>query len=202
MKISQKLKLKFPNLYEAALDEFSEKTYENASLNTILKKAGMSKGSFYHNFQDKYALYLEIFACIGSKKVEFITQSVDYSALPENIFDRLKGMCEISLNFLFYEPRMYAFNEQLQNNSPEFMKKLLNEFNFTEADMWKKLIDDAYNNGDIRTDISRELVVPFLENTFKSVSKLFKSGMTVDDYKDIAFQYIELIKDAISNKNK
>lgn len=202
MKISQDLKIKYPKLFEAALDEFSNKTYENASLNNILKNADMSKGSFYHNFEDKYALYRELFACIGYKKIEFITQSDDYGKLPENIFDKLRGMCMISLNFLVYEPKMYAFNEQIQKNSPDLMKKLMNDFNFSEVEMWKKLIGDAYDNNEFRTDMPKEIIIPFLENTFKSFSKLLKPGMTVEDYKDIAFKYIELIKDAIANKNK
>lgn len=200
MKISQELKIKYPKLYEAALDEFSSLPYENASLNNILKNAGMSKGSFYHNFKDKYSLYREIFACIGDKKLEFIKQSADYDNLPHNLVDRLKGMCLIALDFLVYEPKMHAFNEQFQKNSPELMKKIMSDFNYTEVEMWRKLIDDAYQNNDIRTDIPRNIVIPFLENTFKSVSKLMTPGMTVEDYKEIAFQYIELIRDAISNK--
>lgn len=42
--------LRYPQLQEAAINEFSMKKYEDASLNDILKNAGMSKGSFYHHF--------------------------------------------------------------------------------------------------------------------------------------------------------
>jgi len=35
------------DLLKAALDEFSSKSYEEASLNRIIKNAGMSKGSKY-----------------------------------------------------------------------------------------------------------------------------------------------------------
>jgi len=39
--------LHMDELYEAALDEFSEKSYDEASLNSIIKTAGLNKGRFY-----------------------------------------------------------------------------------------------------------------------------------------------------------
>lgn len=200
MKISQELKIKYPKLYEAALDEFSCNTFDNASLNNILKNAGMSKGSFYHNVKDKFNLYIEILACIAYRKQEFISSSPDFQKLPSNIFDRLKGLCIISLSFLINEPKMYAFNEQILKESAEFMKRIYGDTKFTEIEIWRTLIDDAYKNGEIRTDLPREIVIPFLEGAFKSLPKAFQPGMTVEEYKKIAIQYIELIKDAISPK--
>ena len=44
---------RFPALREAAFDEFSKRRYEQASLNDIIKNAGISKGSLYHHFGDK-----------------------------------------------------------------------------------------------------------------------------------------------------
>lgn len=40
-------------ILEAATEEFATKGYEAASLNRILLKAGLSKGSFYYYFDDK-----------------------------------------------------------------------------------------------------------------------------------------------------
>ena len=40
-------------LLEASIDEFAEKGYNDASLNAIIKAAGISKGSLYYYFEDK-----------------------------------------------------------------------------------------------------------------------------------------------------
>ena len=50
--------LRYPRLLEAAIDEFSKKKFEEASLNDILKNSGISKGSLYHHFGGKFGLYL------------------------------------------------------------------------------------------------------------------------------------------------
>lgn len=44
-------------LYRAAADAFAAKGLDDASLNDILTRAGMGKGSFYHRFEDKGALH-------------------------------------------------------------------------------------------------------------------------------------------------
>lgn len=48
-------------IIDSAFAEFSEKTYGEASLNTICSAGGISKGIIYHYFHDKDELYL---ACV------------------------------------------------------------------------------------------------------------------------------------------
>ena len=45
-------------LIKAALIEFGDKGYENASLNNILKEAGISKGTFYYHFKNRRIIYI------------------------------------------------------------------------------------------------------------------------------------------------
>ncbi|MCK6525466.1 TetR/AcrR family transcriptional regulator [Myxococcota bacterium] len=44
----------------AAESELAERGFHAASLNDILKAAGTSKGSFYHHFEDKEALFVAV----------------------------------------------------------------------------------------------------------------------------------------------
>lgn len=48
-------------ILDAALQEFGEKSYAEASLNTVCKADGVSKGIIYHYFKDKDELFL---ACV------------------------------------------------------------------------------------------------------------------------------------------
>lgn len=47
-------------LFEAAADEFSEHGFDGASLNRIIDRAGMSKGSLYYYFNDKSDLFATV----------------------------------------------------------------------------------------------------------------------------------------------
>lgn len=58
MKREEKNALARQRILEAALEEFSSKGYEGASLNTVCSEKGISKGIIYHHFKDKDELYL------------------------------------------------------------------------------------------------------------------------------------------------
>jgi len=47
-------------ILEVCIHEFAERGYENASTNTIIKEAGISKGILFHYFQNKRSLFLYI----------------------------------------------------------------------------------------------------------------------------------------------
>lgn len=47
-------------LINAAIEEFSTKTYEDASINKIIKSINLARGSFYLYFENKEDLYLYI----------------------------------------------------------------------------------------------------------------------------------------------
>lgn len=58
MKQEQKSALSRQRILDAALEEFSQKGYEAASLNTVWAEKGISKGIVYHHFKHKDELYL------------------------------------------------------------------------------------------------------------------------------------------------
>ena len=47
-------------IVDAALEEFSVRTFSQASLNQIIKNAGIPKGSFYQYFENKEDLYIHL----------------------------------------------------------------------------------------------------------------------------------------------
>lgn len=66
---------------ESAFDEFSEKSYGEASLNTICSAGNLSKGIVYHYFKDKDELYL---ACV-KECFDRLTEYLDAIALTDNL---------------------------------------------------------------------------------------------------------------------
>ncbi|MCI7795230.1 MAG: TetR/AcrR family transcriptional regulator [Lachnospiraceae bacterium] len=58
MKREEKNALSRQRILDAAMEEFSGKGYEGASLNTVCSVKGISKGIIYHYFKDKNELYL------------------------------------------------------------------------------------------------------------------------------------------------
>ncbi|MCB0240988.1 MAG: TetR/AcrR family transcriptional regulator, partial [Anaerolineae bacterium] len=58
---------------DVAIEEFTEYLYDQASVNRIVAKAGIAKGSFYQYFEDKKDLYMYVLQVIAEKKLEYIS---------------------------------------------------------------------------------------------------------------------------------
>lgn len=58
MKQEEKKQQSRKKIIDSALQEFGEKTYTEASINTICKNGNISKGIIYHYFKDKDELFL------------------------------------------------------------------------------------------------------------------------------------------------
>jgi len=65
-------------ILNAALKEFAEKGYKNASTNQIVKDAGISKGLLFHYFNNKKDLYLFLYDHFIEIFVEQIKERVDW----------------------------------------------------------------------------------------------------------------------------
>ncbi len=91
---------------QAALSEFAEKSYHESSTNSIVKKAGIGKGSLFKYFSNKEDLYFYI--------VDYIIDDLtaeskeDVASLPENLFERVTKYSEIEFAWYIKNPIKYT----------------------------------------------------------------------------------------------
>lgn len=79
-----KLKLeKREKIILAARDEFSLKPYDDVSINEIVSRSNISRGSFYLYFDDKWDIYAHLLKCTFNKILERIKETL---ARGNNIF--------------------------------------------------------------------------------------------------------------------
>ena len=91
-------------IINSAITEFGNNSYTTASLNSISKNAGISKGIIYHYFQNKDDLYLECVSECFNQFVKFLNRAtIDRSDVKNAIEDYIK--------------RRYQFFK----NQPEFL---------------------------------------------------------------------------------
>lgn len=56
---------------DAAMSEFTSKSFEQVSVNTIIKKAGISRGSFYTYFDDLESLFNYLFQSVKEERFKY-----------------------------------------------------------------------------------------------------------------------------------
>lgn len=102
MKREEKNALSRQRILAASMKEFSEKGYDNASLNNICAVEGISKGIIYHHFKDKNELYL---LCV-EKCFDEMTQYLKKAArsLTDSVEEQLQNYFRARIRFFAEHP--------------------------------------------------------------------------------------------------
>jgi len=144
-------------LMTAALEEFSRRGFESASLNAILARAGMSKGQFYHHFDSKQALYLWLVdLLIARKQAHFATVEPPPGG---DVFDTLRYLVSIGTAFSRADPEMEAFVRSfLRERGNPIYQTAMAAHPFADNEALAALIDAGYERGDFSADLSLEFI--------------------------------------------
>lgn len=120
------------DIIDAAIKEFGENSYDAASVNRIIKASGTSKGTFYHYFSDKKALYFTIIEDSIRIKQDYFARMMEHVKQEENdFFDMLKVQAKAGAVFMRENPDLYKFGTQFTKEQSkikdEFASKYLPE---------------------------------------------------------------------------
>ena len=102
MNRKDKTELSRQRILETALQEFSERGYEGAALNTAWAEKGISKGSIYHHFKDKDEIYLLCVEQCFDALTAYLGERV--KALVGTAEERLKGYFDARICFFAENP--------------------------------------------------------------------------------------------------
>lgn len=185
-------------LIEAALDEFSVNSYENASLNKIIKNAGISKGLFYYHFDDKKGLYLFILNIATENQVEFINKYMKEQDLKvKDIFEDLKLQFQISGKFASANPKHYKFITMFfKENHGEINKDIKSTVKSSNQLLLEQLVDKAIKNGDFNKRFSKDFLIKIMGYLFTNYFEIFnqEEDYELDKILDNAQTFVDFLK--------
>lgn len=189
-------------LIEAALNEFTNKTFDEASLNNIIKNAGMSKGSFYYHFKNKKELYTFIYVESGNAKINFLNKELKNSKeeiKDKNLFEILKLYGYFGFKFGKEYPVYYQFAKKLyEEKNEELIDDLKKKFTHISEAMLDDLIIRAVERKEIREDFSFEFISRLIKHLFISWDKVILKDINEFDLDEIIRQYDDYL-DFIQN---
>lgn len=178
-------------LFIAALEEFISRGYEQASINTILETASMSKGQFYYHFKNKEGLYLALINVMIAKKVEHLSAVMKPDDFNQGIFEVFKLQIRYSMMFAREYPAISRFSESfIREKGNAIYKKALAIHNFERNDAINALIDQAYRKGEFRED----LPLPFIKKTIAYLLTHIADLADLNDAGDFEDNMVNMVK--------
>lgn len=194
---------KIDKIVEAAIDEFEEYSYENASINRIVESAEIAKGSFYQYFEDKKDLYRYIVGESEKKKLSYLDAAIKKQDTSD-YFDSLRDIFLSEVKFAIDLPKLSAINLDFKKNrNIEFKKKILEESLSTD-NVFEELILKGIDNKDINDSIDVKLNAFLLSSLNMSILDyfIFETNLNYEKAVEYIENIVQLLKDGTKVKKK
>ena len=151
-------------VFRAAVSEFASKGYRNASVNTIVKMARISKGSLFQYFRTKRDLFDGVVAMAVAQVKEYLKQVREQTAAMP-FFDRLGFLVRAGFGFIDEHPLLARiYFHLIQSGETPFGAERMMQLHKLSDEFMAELIRDAIEHGDVRQDLDVERVA-FLVNS-------------------------------------
>jgi AcrR family transcriptional regulator len=152
------------HILEVSLLLFLKKSYEAVTMKELVEKTGLSKGAFYHYFESKDQLFIEVFK---HYYIDIIQE--EFSNLPQNSLkdfytSSLKQNLKVFRKFskLSDKRTIGKINHFLMlfeaiNRNPKF-REIARKESEREINSWEKVIKNAKSTGEIKTALSAQKI--------------------------------------------
>ena len=152
--MGEKKEIRINGILEAAINEFVEKGYKDASMESIAKRAGLSKGGLYHHFGSKVEILYEVNIQIMEPVAELMVQIEKDSSL-------VNGINRFISNYLDYWNNnkkllklfFVTLNEALNNDKiiESYRESSIQNFDYFEYLFSKGEKESIFKSGDNRS---------------------------------------------------
>jgi AcrR family transcriptional regulator len=151
---------------DAALAEFADQGYHQASLNRVVARAGIAKGSLYQYFPNKEGIFAYIFQ-FALKVVRRTLTTVKEETLEENFFVRLEKSLLAGVAFSREHPRIFSLYLKIQlDKHVPFREEFLAAVRRHATEYFASLVRRAQNRGELRPGVPRDATLFLLDAVF------------------------------------
>jgi TetR/AcrR family transcriptional regulator len=150
-------------IMEAAISEFAEKGFGRASINTIVGRLGISKGSIFQYFNNKTSLFYYIFDyAVGL--VRRTLGQVKQDTENEEVFERIRKSILTGIEFIQKHPHIYRIylNLQLGTDTP-FRSEFIHKIRLFSAEYLSSLLKQGMERKEIPDTINLNQAVFLLD---------------------------------------
>lgn len=181
-------------IYESADKLFSQNDYKQVSVDSIVKMAGVSKGSFYVHFSSKDALIALIISNHVAKADTNYKAFLD--AFPEEtpadliLLALIDKITDVLIDEIGYSRMKEVYKAQL---TKDINTDVVMGYNREIYQMFNKLIDKGMNRGEFNPNLSSEVLARHLMQAIRGITYEWCIRYPDFDLKTQAAQHFELL---------
>ena len=154
---------------EAAMNEFAERTFNEAKLSNIIRASKIPRGSFYQYFEDKKDLYKHIFDIIAQKKLTFMADLLP-NPKQMSFMDLFEELYIRGLKFAKSDKRLVKITQNLMLGGNEFIQEIFGNNLEIGKQFYINYIETDKKLGRIREDVDSDILADFVIQTTTNVA--------------------------------
>ena len=168
---------------KAAIQEFVDYPYDGASINRIVERAEISKGSFYQYFEDKKDIYKHIINKIVEEKIKYMSPLL-FNPGSLDFFTLIKELFLSALRFAQSRPDLVVIGNRLlaDRNHPLYVE-IMSENTTKSVKIYQDLLKKAIDEGNVRDTIDITMTASFVTNLSIFIAEYYKEHIneTIDE---------------------
>ena len=193
-------------ILQAAGEEFAEKGFESASINRIIKRSGMSKGSVYYYFEDK----ADLFATTLERSIQRIMDEIGWFSLevlgPDEFWESLLELTHRTVAWAWRNDWWIKLGKAFHRLQQEAGASAASE-RLTEVGkgLWRSIIDRGQILGVIRTDLPQDLLVEIVMGADQGGDRWMMEHwdeFSEEGIRKIVDARVDLLRDMLDKENE
>lgn len=168
-----------------AIDEFAKHSFDLASINRIVAKAGIAKGSFYQYFDDKEDLFQYLLQLTAEQKATYVSPAMQK---PEeyDIFTLMREFYLSGIQFVVEHPDQAAIGKRLlENKNSPIYDEVMADYWPTTVDFFETLLETAIQKGEIRSDLDVRMFAYLIASMNRHVVEYYMEYVNRDNFEDM-----------------
>lgn len=178
-------------IFDAALQEFSARSFKEASLNQIIKNADIPKGSFYQYFDNKEDIYSYMIEVILKEKTGILNQ-VKGSVPEADVFEVIMHATRKFIEQGKEKPGYVEAGMRMELDNSEIIMKV----HKSSTEKFVKLLERDKERGLIKPEVDSELVINMI-STF-SLHEYYRNGSDKEKYLKNLCGAIKIIREGVA----
>lgn len=153
---------------DAAIAEFANNNYNDASISRIVRQVGIAKGSFYQYFSDKRDLYLYLIDLVSQEKMKVLAQHPP----PDphmGVFAYLRWLLVAGLDFQFSNPLLAQIGLRAMYGDAPLPAEVLAQIREGTNQYFAQLIQQGMAQGDVDPTLDADVAAFVFNAVFTSL---------------------------------
>jgi AcrR family transcriptional regulator len=187
-------------IFQAAVREFADRRFSEASINQIIKKAAIPRGSFYQYFAGKEELYLYVLQEISKAKLD-IYKGFTAAAPEMSFFEVLDQAIPAIFTWADKQNDYNKIGLRMFQEDSAFMGEIIGKMR-DSMDIMFKIIKEDQAKGRIRQDVEAATVLELLQIIAGALLRDYFGAGQQDAVQDKIRDYFDILFRGLLPKQK